>query len=109
MIDFLAYLMIISLTVYIAKSAEPIYLYFKKRINTWTERSKIKQQARLAEWRGFVLIEKGYELLNRGAAGTYFIKVGSIMIKGEHLYWWTDKQFKQAIDENSKEGKFPNT
>lgn len=102
MLNFVLFLSIISLTIYIAKSAEPIYLFLKKRAAIRYEKNRIKKQKILYEERGATLLAHGYKIINPNILGLYFHKQGCYNITEAELRGWSDKLFNQSINKSNK-------
>lgn len=98
MIGLLGVLVIVSLTIYIIKSAEPIYLFIKRKLSLYREKKKIRKQTYLYEIRGAELLAAGYEYKYNSAFGNHFIKPGCEVVSENKIKGWSDKKFKEKIN-----------
>lgn len=101
MIQLLALLLMVSLTVYIVKSAEPIYRFIQRKISLYQEKKKIKKQTFLLETRGIELLTQGYEALET-PRGVEFTKRNCMLLSENHLRGYSDKQFNEIVYGKSK-------
>lgn len=102
MIQLLALLLMVSLTVYIVKSAEPIYRFIQKKFSLYQEKKKIRKQTLLLEIRGAELLAAGWKTQMKPEFGIYFEKKNQDWILQDHLRGWSDEKFNEVVYGDSK-------
>lgn len=96
MINLIALLIIVSLTMHIAKSAEPIYLFLKKKVSVFQEKKKIEKQRVLFEIRWADLLAAGFKYQVNSSRGPHFIK-GNAYITQDRVKGISDLEFKRVL------------